>query len=57
VVAGETIATVGRTGRATTHHVHFEIKRDGKNYNPLYLLPLPPRIAQVDETDENPPDE
>ncbi len=57
VVAGETIATVGRTGRATTYHVHFEIKRDGKNYNPLYLLPLPPRIAQVDETDENPPDE
>lgn len=57
VVAGETIATAGRTGRATTHHVHFEIMRDGKNYNPLYLLPLPPRIAQVDETDENPPDE
>ncbi len=57
VALGETIATVGKTGRATTHHVHFEIKRDGKNYNPLYLLPLPPRIAQVEETDENPPDE
>ena len=57
VAPGEAIATTGRTGRATTHHVHFEIKRDGRNYNPLYLLPLPPRIAQVDETDENPPDE
>lgn len=57
VAAGETIATTGRTGRATTHHVHFEIQREGRNYNPLYLLPLPPRIAQVDETDENPPDE
>lgn len=56
VVAGEAIATTGRTGRATTDHVHFEILRDGKHYNPLYLLPLPPRIAQVDETDENPPE-
>lgn len=57
VDAGETIATVGRTGRATTHHLHFEIRRDGRAYNPLYLLPLPPRIAQVDESDDNPPDE
>jgi len=57
VAAGETIATTGRTGRATTYHVHFEIQRDGQHYNPLYLLPLPPRIAQVDETDENPPDD
>ncbi len=57
VAAGETIATVGRTGRAMTHHVHFEIRRDGRNYNPLYLLPLPPRIARVEETDENPPDD
>ncbi len=57
VAAGETIATVGRTGRATTYHVHFEIRRDGQNYNPLYLLPLPPRIARVEETDENPPDD
>ena len=57
VGAGETIATVGRTGRATTHHLHFEIRRDGVAWNPLYLLPLPPRIAQVDETEENPPDD
>jgi murein DD-endopeptidase MepM/ murein hydrolase activator NlpD len=57
VAAGETIATVGKTGRATTHHVHFEIRRDGQNYNPLYLLPLPPKIARVEETEENPPDD
>lgn len=57
VAAGETIATVGRTGRATTDHLHFEIRRQGLNYNPLYLLPLPPRIARVEETDDNPVDE
>lgn len=57
VAAGETIATVGKTGRATAHHVHFEIRRHGRAYNPLYLLPLPPRIAHVEETDENPVDE
>ncbi|MBI4269030.1 MAG: M23 family metallopeptidase [Candidatus Rokubacteria bacterium] len=57
VGAGETIATVGRTGRATTDHLHFEIWREGHAYNPLYLLPLPPGIAQVDLTNENPTDE
>jgi lipoprotein NlpD len=57
VAAGETIATVGRTGRATTPHLHFEIRHQGRNYNPLYLLPLPPRIARVEETDDDPLDE
>ena len=58
VEAGEIIALVGRTGRATTDHLHFEIRRDGHAYNPLYLLPLPPRIAQVEEeTDQGPPHE
>jgi murein DD-endopeptidase MepM/ murein hydrolase activator NlpD len=56
VDAGEMIALVGQTGRATTHHVHFEIRREGQAYNPLYLLPLPPRIAQIDETAERPHD-
>jgi len=54
VDAGEMIALVGQTGRATTHHVHFEIRHEGLAYNPLYLLPLPPRFAQVDETVERP---
>ena len=52
VGAGDPIATIGRTGRATAHHLHFEIRRDGSVYNPLYLLPLPPRISQVEESDE-----
>jgi murein DD-endopeptidase MepM/ murein hydrolase activator NlpD len=57
VAVGETIATVGRTGHATTDHVHFEIRCAGRTYNPLYLLPLPPRIARVEETDDTPSDE
>ena len=54
VDGGDLIALVGNTGRATTYHVHFEVRRDGLAYNPLYLLPMPPRIAQVDEIAKTP---
>ena len=53
VAAGQRVASLGRTGRATSYHVHFEIRRDGRVYNPLYMLPLPARIAHVTDIDED----
>jgi len=57
VLTGQRIASIGRTGRATSHHLHFEIRRGGRVYNPLYMLPLPARVAHVTETDEDEGDE
>ena len=57
LLAGQRIGSIGRTGRATSHHLHFEIRREGRVYNPLYMLPLPARIAHVTETDEDEADE
>lgn len=57
VLAGQRIASIGRTGRATSHHLHFEIRRAGRVYNPLYMLPMPARVAHVTETDEDEEDE
>ena len=34
VKAGDPIAIVGRTGRATTEHCHFEIRINGNAFNP-----------------------
>jgi murein DD-endopeptidase MepM/ murein hydrolase activator NlpD len=49
VEAGAVIATVGRS-RASTTHLHFEIRREGLVYNPLFLLPR--RDAVVAHTEE-----
>jgi murein DD-endopeptidase MepM/ murein hydrolase activator NlpD len=38
VKQGDIVAFVGNTGRTTTHHVHFEIKKNGKAVNPLSYL-------------------
>lgn len=44
VEAGQAIAVVGRSGHASGPHLHFEVRRHGKAFNPLHLL------EQTDQT-------
>lgn len=50
VYQGQVIGTIGRTGRASWYHLHFEIWSDGKVYNPLSLLP--PREARTEPEED-----
>jgi len=53
VELGTVIATVGRTGRASANHLHFEIRHEGMAYNPLHLLETrdaPPMLASSETT-------
>ena len=38
VQAGQTIGWVGMTGKSTTPHLHFEIRKDGQRIDPAKVL-------------------
>lgn len=47
VKAGEVIGLTGRTGRATTEHLHFEVKFRGKRLNPAVLFDHGKRVLKA----------
>lgn len=45
VTAGKTIGVMGRTGRATGHHLHYEIRVDGRALNPKPFIEAGTKFA------------
>jgi murein DD-endopeptidase MepM/ murein hydrolase activator NlpD len=44
VVKGESIGLVGRTGRASGYHLHFEVRKGADPMDPLLFLPAAPEV-------------
>lgn len=48
VKAGEPIALTGRTGHATTEHLHFETRINGQHFNPAFLFDMKTQTLRTD---------
>ncbi len=48
VVAGQPIALAGRTGRASTEHVHFEVRSAGRALDPALMVDFTARTLRGD---------
>lgn len=46
VSAGDPIGLTGRTGRATTEHLHFEVRINGQHFNPNLIFNMQERRLQ-----------
>lgn len=49
VKAGEALALTGRTGRATTEHLHLEFRIDGQHFNPTLIFDMKARTLRKTE--------
>lgn len=49
VKAGDAVGLTGRTGRATTEHLHLEFRIDGQHFNPNLIFDMKDRILHKTE--------
>jgi len=49
VKAGDAVGLTGRTGRATTEHLHLEFRIDGQHFNPNLIFDMKGRTLRKTE--------